>query len=97
MAQAIRNAGADGVVQPATIVMLGLEFVHDPQTKEPAPDLVNAILNEARARGLLLLKAGLYGNVVRVLVPLVIEDELFAQALTTLSLVIKQVALTHKQ
>jgi len=77
--------------------MLGLEFVRDPQTREPAPDMVDAILNEARIKGLLLLKAGLYGNVVRVLVPLVIDDEQFAQALTTLSTVIRQVALTHRK
>ncbi|GCE31262.1 4-aminobutyrate transaminase [Dictyobacter alpinus] len=71
--------------------MIGLEFVHDRQSKEPAPELVDQILVDARKQGLLLLKAGLYGNVLRILVPLVIEETLLSQALETLSTVIKGV------
>ena len=54
--------------------MLALELVHDPSTKEPAPDLATRVAEEALERGLLLLKAGVYGNCIRVLVPLVITD-----------------------
>ncbi|MFX8156664.1 aspartate aminotransferase family protein, partial [Acinetobacter baumannii] len=43
---------------------------------EPAPDLAQATLEEARRRGLILLKAGMYGNVIRILVPLsALEEE----------------------
>lgn len=50
--------------------MVALELVRDPETREPAPDLAQATLEEARRRGLILLKAGMYGNVIRILVPL---------------------------
>ncbi len=57
--------------------MLAIELVHDRVTKEPAPDLATEVVLEAMKRGLLLLKAGVHGNCIRVLVPLVIgEDEL---------------------
>jgi 4-aminobutyrate aminotransferase / (S)-3-amino-2-methylpropionate transaminase / 5-aminovalerate transaminase len=72
--------------------MMALEFVHDPVSKEPAPELVDMIVAEARAQGLLLLKAGLYGNVLRILAPLTIEEPLIAHALETLCQVIKHVS-----
>ena len=54
--------------------MLAIELVRDPATKEPAPELVEAIIDEALQRGLLLLKAGLHGNCIRVLCPLTTSD-----------------------
>jgi 4-aminobutyrate aminotransferase/(S)-3-amino-2-methylpropionate transaminase len=61
--------------------MLAIELVHDRATKEPAADLATAVVNEAAARGLLLLKAGVHSNVIRVLLPLVIEDNELDEAL----------------
>jgi 4-aminobutyrate aminotransferase / (S)-3-amino-2-methylpropionate transaminase / 5-aminovalerate transaminase len=55
--------------------MLALELVRDPATKEPAPELALATTTGARERGLILLSCGLFGNVVRILVPLVASDE----------------------
>lgn len=55
--------------------MMGIEFVKDKETKEPASELVNAIVAEAVKHGLLLESAGTYGNVIRFLAPLVITDE----------------------
>jgi 4-aminobutyrate aminotransferase/(S)-3-amino-2-methylpropionate transaminase len=55
--------------------MLALELVRDPATKEPAPELALATTAGARERGLILLSCGLYGNVLRILVPLVAADE----------------------
>jgi 4-aminobutyrate aminotransferase len=55
--------------------MLALELVHDPETKQPAPDLAAQATANARDRGLMLLSCGLYGNVLRVLVPFVASDE----------------------
>ncbi len=55
--------------------MIAMELVSDPETKMPAPDLVKKVIAEARARGLLLLSAGLYSNVIRVLVPLVATEK----------------------
>jgi 4-aminobutyrate aminotransferase/(S)-3-amino-2-methylpropionate transaminase len=54
--------------------MLAIEFVSDPVTKEPAPELVEAVIDEALQRGLLLLKAGVHGNCIRVLCPLTTSD-----------------------
>ena len=61
--------------------MLALEFVSDRETREPAPELADSVCAAAAERGLLLLKAGVYGNCIRVLVPLVIGDEELAEAL----------------
>jgi 4-aminobutyrate aminotransferase/(S)-3-amino-2-methylpropionate transaminase len=54
--------------------MLAIELVTDPETKEPAPEFVEAVIAEALQRGLLLLKAGVHGNCIRVLCPLTISD-----------------------
>ena len=64
--------------------MLALELVRDPATKEPAPELAVATTTGARERGLILLTCGLYGNVVRILVPLVASDEELARGLDIL-------------
>ncbi len=61
--------------------MLGMEFVLDRETKAPAPELATAVVEEAARNGLLLLKCGLYSNVIRVLVPLVISDAELDEAL----------------
>jgi 4-aminobutyrate aminotransferase-like enzyme len=54
--------------------MLAIELVEDRTTKEPAPELTRATTAGARDRGLVLLSCGLFGNVVRILVPLAISD-----------------------
>ncbi|MBD0318629.1 MAG: aspartate aminotransferase family protein, partial [Thermoleophilia bacterium] len=61
--------------------MLAVEIVGDREGKTPDAELATAIVEAAAARGLLLLKAGLYGNCIRVLVPLVITDEQLDEAL----------------
>jgi 4-aminobutyrate aminotransferase / (S)-3-amino-2-methylpropionate transaminase / 5-aminovalerate transaminase len=63
--------------------MLALELVHDPATKEPAPELATAVVEAAAQRGLLLLKAGTYSNCIRVLTPLVVSDAELEEALGT--------------
>ncbi len=61
--------------------MLAIELVHDRESKNPAPELVSAVCAEAFRNGLLLLSAGIYSNVVRVLVPLTISDAELDEAL----------------
>jgi 4-aminobutyrate aminotransferase len=58
--------------------MLALELA------EPSPTLASAITAAARERGLVLLSCGLYGNVIRILVPLTISDEELARGLDLL-------------
>ena len=49
--------------------------------KEPAADLATSVIDAATERGLLLLRAGAYGNCIRVLVPLVIGNAELDEAL----------------
>ncbi len=46
-------------------LMQALELVKDRQTKEPAPEATNQLLERARDNALLIGKGGLYGNVIR--------------------------------
>jgi 4-aminobutyrate aminotransferase/(S)-3-amino-2-methylpropionate transaminase len=61
--------------------MLALELVEDRATKLPAPTLAQAVIDAALQRGLLLLKAGVNGNAIRVLCPLVLTDAELDEAL----------------
>jgi 4-aminobutyrate aminotransferase / (S)-3-amino-2-methylpropionate transaminase / 5-aminovalerate transaminase len=54
--------------------MLAIEYVEDRGTKKPAPAVASRVAEEAVARGLLLLQAGIHSNCNRVLCPLVITD-----------------------
>jgi 4-aminobutyrate aminotransferase-like enzyme len=58
--------------------MLALEL------SEPTPDLAKAVTTAARERGLVLLSCGIYGNVIRILVPISIEDDLLERGLELL-------------
>jgi 4-aminobutyrate aminotransferase-like enzyme len=51
-------------------LMQALELVEDRQTKQPSPKGTNAVMEEARKRGLLIGKGGFYGNVIRMSPPL---------------------------
>jgi 4-aminobutyrate aminotransferase/(S)-3-amino-2-methylpropionate transaminase len=64
--------------------MLAMELVESRETKEPASALAAATTAAARDLGLVLLSCGIYGNVIRILVPLVISDEDLEQGLEIL-------------
>lgn len=64
--------------------MIALEFVKDRETKEPDKDAVGKIVKECFKRGLIIISAGVLGNVIRMLMPLVITDEQLTQALDIL-------------
>jgi 4-aminobutyrate aminotransferase / (S)-3-amino-2-methylpropionate transaminase / 5-aminovalerate transaminase len=61
--------------------MLAIELVDGPEAKRPATELASRVVTEALGRGLLLLKSGVHGNCIRVLVPLVISDSELDEAL----------------
>lgn len=61
--------------------MIAIELVTDPATKAPAKELTAKVQAEALKRGLILLTAGTLGNVVRVLVPLTVEDAVLDEGL----------------
>ncbi len=64
--------------------MVALELVKDRVTKEPDKDRTARVQAEALKRGLLILTAGTYGNVVRVLVPLTVDEATLAEGLAVL-------------
>lgn len=64
--------------------MNAMEIVKDPESKEPDQPLTRKIIEEAGKRGLLLLSAGVHGNVIRMLMPIVITDEQLQEGLAIL-------------
>lgn len=57
--------------------MIAIELVNDRKTKEPAKEITSRLTAECYKRGLIFLSAGIFSNVLRFLMPLVItEDEL---------------------
>jgi 4-aminobutyrate aminotransferase/(S)-3-amino-2-methylpropionate transaminase len=71
--------------------MVGMELVRDRRTKEPAPDLTKAIQQEALRRGLIFASAGLYGNVIRFLLPLTTPEDAVQEGLSVLEEAFKAV------
>ncbi len=71
--------------------MTGVEFCHENDPHKPAADIANALKTEAAKRGLLLLNCGIYGNVLRVMVPLTISDEILNEGMDILEASLKAV------
>ncbi len=65
--------------------MMGMELSFDGDPRRPAPELAKAIAAKCLERGVLVLGAGVEGNVLRVLPPLVISDADLDVALDALS------------
>ena len=63
--------------------MLAIELV-DPASGEPDAALAGRIVNAAHGEGVIVLTCGTYGNVIRLLPPLTISDELLAEGLDVL-------------
>ena len=63
--------------------MLAIELVSD-ENLTPNPDLTLAVTKAALARGLIVIRAGLYSNCLRFLPPLTITDEQIDEALAVL-------------
>ncbi|TDL74040.1 4-aminobutyrate--2-oxoglutarate transaminase [Rhodococcus qingshengii] len=64
--------------------MCAMEIVKDRHSKTPDKEAVGKIVKVAGERGLMLLSAGLYGNVIRLLMPLTITDEQLEEGLQIL-------------
>jgi 4-aminobutyrate aminotransferase/(S)-3-amino-2-methylpropionate transaminase len=67
--------------------------VRDRDTKAPAPEIATAVAEAAMRRGLLILKAGIYGNCLRVLVSLVATDEQIEESLNAFDAALDEVLL----
>jgi 4-aminobutyrate aminotransferase / (S)-3-amino-2-methylpropionate transaminase / 5-aminovalerate transaminase len=75
--------------------MRALELVKSADTREPAKEETEQVLRYCRDKGLIVLSAGSYGNVIRLLVPLVITDDQFDEGLTILESALTSVAEAH--
>jgi diaminobutyrate-2-oxoglutarate transaminase len=62
-------------------LFIGLEFVKDKQSKEPAPDILQKTVEKCFQKGVMLWKSGRWNNVGRMMPALVITDRLLNQAL----------------
>ncbi|MBV2264123.1 MAG: aminotransferase class III-fold pyridoxal phosphate-dependent enzyme, partial [Thauera sp.] len=65
--------------------MVAVEFFHDGDHARPAPEIAKAVIAAALQRGLLLLSCGSYGNVLRLMVPLTIEQTVLDEGLDLLA------------
>jgi 4-aminobutyrate aminotransferase/(S)-3-amino-2-methylpropionate transaminase len=61
--------------------MIAIELVKDPETKEPLKEAVPVVIEECFKRGVLTMGAGIFGNVIRFLPPVVITDEQIEKAM----------------
>jgi len=61
-----------------------VEFVKDRQSREPDPGLALEIIREAVSHGIILIRAGLYSNCIRLLPPIVMTDEQLEEGLKVL-------------
>jgi 4-aminobutyrate aminotransferase/(S)-3-amino-2-methylpropionate transaminase len=64
--------------------MQAMELVRDRDSRIPAPDETRRLIRHCYQNGVILVTAGSYGNVVRILAPLVISDDEFDEALSIL-------------
>ena len=72
--------------------MLAIELVNDPSEKRPlAAEQVVAITNAALKRGLIVLRAGLYSNCIRLLPPLNLSDAQIDEGMTILAQAIAEI------
>jgi 4-aminobutyrate aminotransferase/(S)-3-amino-2-methylpropionate transaminase len=58
--------------------------VKDRETREPASDLAKAVVSKAADKGLIIITCGMYGNVIRVMVPLTASAEVVDEGLAIL-------------
>jgi 4-aminobutyrate aminotransferase/(S)-3-amino-2-methylpropionate transaminase len=71
--------------------MAAIELVRDRDTKEPAKEETAEVLKQCHKNGLVIMKAGAFDNVVRLLVPLVITEDLLSRGLDILENAVRTV------
>lgn len=61
-----------------------VEFVKDRDSKDPDMDVTLEIIRDAVSHGLIMIRAGMFSNCLRLLPPIVITDEQLTEALSVL-------------
>ena len=72
--------------------MVAFELVTDRQSNKPAPEITKKVVTRAKEKGLIILSCGVYGNVIRSLVPLTVTDEVLKEGLSILKEAMIEVA-----
>jgi 4-aminobutyrate aminotransferase/(S)-3-amino-2-methylpropionate transaminase len=70
--------------------MAAFELVDSKDNHIPKPELAAAVTAKAKEKGLILLSCGMYGNTLRFLMPVTIEDEVLEEGLSILEESLKQ-------
>jgi len=70
---------------------IGLEFVKDKETKEPAPEILKEAQERCFQKGVILWKGGRWNNVARFMPALVITEGLLAQGIDIFEEVLKSI------
>jgi len=79
---AIRGPGA----------MIGFEIVKERGTFDPDPEATKLLTQKALELGLIVLSCGIYGNVIRILVPLTASDKVIDEGMNLLEQAMKTAA-----
>ena len=61
--------------------MAAFEFVKSKDSHEPDAEMAGALIKKVKEKGLILLSCGMYGNTIRFLMPVTIEDEILEEGL----------------
>jgi 4-aminobutyrate aminotransferase/(S)-3-amino-2-methylpropionate transaminase len=72
--------------------MRALELVRDRERRIPAKEETEEILEYCWQHGLIILPAGTFGNVIRLLVPLVITDDQLEEGFSVLEAALASVS-----
>lgn len=75
--------------------MRAIELVRTPEKREPAKEETDRILRYCHTHGLIIVSAGSYGNVIRLLVSLVITDNELDEGLDVLQAAVASVVETQ--
>lgn len=72
--------------------MAAFDVVADKTKHTPDAELTGALCKKAREKGLVLLSCGLYGNTIRFLMPVTIEDDILQEGLDIIEACLKELS-----
>ena len=70
--------------------MAAFELVDSKDNRTPKPELAAAVTAKAKEKGLILLSCGMYGNTLRFLMPVTIEDDVLEEGLAIVEECLKE-------
>ncbi|MFV8572256.1 4-aminobutyrate--2-oxoglutarate transaminase [Marinobacter sp. SBS5] len=70
--------------------MAAFELVESKSSRKPLPDLAASVTKRAKEKGLILLSCGMFGNTLRFLMPVTIEDDILEEGLAIVEECLKE-------